>query len=151
MIINDKNAFTPFVINMLTELGYEKVEAVSGKAYDITAIKEGKKMCFKCQYDIDAISEKKMQELVEGTKGAGFDEVVFVTNSSFISAAKKLGDKEGISLWDRNTVDRMYIGVKDKFDDDITEDTSTKKGIYIGIAVLAIAIVAAAAYFFIFR
>ena len=92
-----------------------------------------------------------MAEFVEGTANTDFDEKVFVTDSSFISSAKKLGDRVGILLWDRNTVDRMYISVKEKYPDVIYEDKNNKKGLVIGIVAVLILGTAAAAYFFMFR
>lgn len=151
MIIKEKSAFLPFIIKMLNSLGYEQVEKASGKSYDITANKDGKKYCFKCQYDIDAVSERSMLDLVEGSSGENFDERVFVTNSSFISAAKKVGDRAGVQLWDRNTVDRMCIGVKDEIDDIEIEESSSKIGAIAGAVVVLLLIAAAAVYFFLFR
>ena len=151
MYFTNSKGLVDFVSDMLISIGYEKVEMASGKPYDITAVKDDRKYCFKCQHDIDAISEKKMLELVEGTANTDFDERVFVTDSSFISSAKKLGDREGILLWDRNTVDRMYIAVKEKFPEPVYEDTKNTKGLIIGIATVVILAIAAAAYFFIIR
>lgn len=151
MFFTDNEGLVRFVKDMLASIGYDKVEIASGKPYDITAVKEDRKYCFKCRHDIDAISEKSMAEFVEGTANTDFDEKVFVTDSSFISSAKKLGDRVGILLWDRNTVDRMYISVKEKYPDVIYEDKNNKKGLVIGIVAVLILGIAAAAYFFMFR
>lgn len=147
MLLKDKENFVPLILKMLAALGYEKIEEHTGKAYNITATKDGKKYCFKCQYDIDAVGENKMKELVEANKNHEFDEAVFITNSSFISSAKKIGDKEGIKLWDRNTVDRMCISVMDVITEDRKETPQAKISLFTGVIIAAVLAILAIAYF----
>lgn len=151
MIIKDGNNFLSFITKMLDSLGYEKIEVQSGKAYDLTAEKDGSKYCFKCQYDMDAIGLKKMEELIVGTENQNFDKVVYVTNSSFISSAKKLGDMRGVLLWDRNTVDRMCIGAKDTIVEDEYEPKSSKKGLVVSLVLIILAALGAGVYYYFFR
>lgn len=151
MIIRDENNFLSIIKRMLEALGYEKVEEHTGKVYDLSAVKDNEKYCFKCRYDIDAISEQKMQALVDGTKDQNFDKVVFVTNSSFISSAKKLGEKEGVILWDRNTIDRMLIGVKEDITEEVFEEKRSFKGAVVAIIAVVLIGLAGFAYYYFFR
>lgn len=151
MMISEKEKFRPVMCKFLTALGYESVQEYSEKAFDITAVKDGKKICFKCQYDIDAISEKKITALVEAVKGAGYDKIIFITNSSFSSAAKKKAMEADVELWDRNTIDRMSIGVMDTFKDEKPVEKKSGKGAIITFAVIIILVAAAAAYYFFLR
>ena len=75
----------------------------------------------------------------------------FITNSSFISGAKKLGDEAGVLLWDRNTLDRMSIGIKENIVEDVQEETKSGKGLLAGIIIAVVAIAAIAAYFLIIK
>ena len=151
MIIRDKDNFLPLIANMLTALNYDKVEMHTGKPYDITAVKDDKKYCFKCKYDIDAVGTAAMKEFVDGTKDMSHDARAFITNSSFISVAKKLGDEAGVLLWDRNTLDRMSIGIKENIVEDVQEETKSGKGLLTGIIIAVVAIAAIAAYFLIIK
>lgn len=110
-----------------------------------------KKYCFKCQYDIDAVGTAAMKEFVDGTKDMSHDARAFITNSSFISGAKKLGDEAGVLLWDRNTLDRMSIGIKENIVEDVQEETKSGKGLLTGIIIAVVAIAAIAAYFLIIK
>ena len=151
MKINNAANFTQIVVKLLKCLGYTDVKEVSEDGIDITASKDNEKYCFKCQYDIDAIGEKKMQSLCDAFKKGKYDKAVFVTNSSFISSAKKLGEKEGILLWDRNTVDRMAIGISESLEDEVAEP-KRYAGMFIGIgAAVLLAVAAALVYFFVIR
>lgn len=151
MVINDKEQFIPIIEKMLVALGFENVTAVGGKAYDLTAVKEGEKYCFKCTYEIDAVGEKKVSALIDAAKADKFDKMVYVTNSSFISSAKKKGDAEGVLLWDRNTVDRMAIGIADQ---PLVEEVVEKKSmlpVLIPVAVVILLAILAVVYFVILK
>ena len=138
MVINDKNNFVSMVARLLKGLGYSDVkENAADSAIDITAVKDGEKYCFKCRYDIAAAS-------------GNYDKRVFVTNSSFLSAAKKLGEEQGIILWDRNTIDRMYIGVSDSLEDR-REVVNGSKAPYIIAGVIAAVVIIAVVYWFMFK
>lgn len=151
MKINNAANFTQIIVKLLKCLGYTDVKEVSEDGIDITASKDNEKYCFKCQYDIDAIGEKKMQSLCDAFKKGKYDKAVFVTNSSFISSAKKLGEKEGVLLWDRNTVDRMAIGISESLEDEIAEP-KRYTGMIVGIGAAVFLVVAAAlVYFFVIR
>lgn len=151
MKINNAANFTQIIVKLLKCLGYTDVKEVSEDGIDITASKDNEKYCFKCQYDIDAIGEKKMQSLCDAFKKGKYDKAVFVTNSSFISSAKKLGEKEGVLLWDRNTVDRMAIGISESLEDEIAEP-KRYTGMIVGIgAAVLLVVVAALVYFFVIR
>ncbi len=151
MIIRDKDNFLPLIVKMLTALNYDKVETHTGKPYDITAIKDDKKYCFKCQYDIDAVGTAAMKEFVDGTKDMSNDVRAFITNSSFISGAKKLGDENGVLLWDRNTLDRMSIGIKETIAEEVKEETKSGKGLLAGIIIAAVVAAAIAVYFLVIK
>ena len=148
MIINDKNNFVSIVARLLKGLGYVNVkENAQGSPIDITAEKDDEKYCFKCQYDIDAVSAKNVESFAVAAKEAGYNNKIFVTNSSFISAAKKKGEEEGVTLWDRNTMDRLYIGVSDNLEDKVEPVKRSKAG-YIVAVVVILLIVAALVYWF---
>lgn len=142
MIINDRSHFVPMIIKLLTGLGYENVSECEKENIDITATKAGEKYCFRCRYDIDAIGEKYINDFSKAAKAGGYDKAVFVTNSSFISAAKKRGDADGILLWDRNTIDRLSIGVPMSIQDrPVAKKKKKGLAIIIALAVVAIAII----------
>lgn len=151
MKINNAANFTQIIVKLLKCLGYTEVKEVSEDGIDITARKDNETYCFKCQYDIDAIGEKKMQSLCDAFKKGKYDKAVFVTNSSFISSAKKLGEKEGVLLWDRNTVDRMAIGISESLEDEVAEPKRyTRMFIGIGAGVLLL-VAAVMVYLFVIR
>ncbi len=149
MIINDKNNFVPIVVKLLNGLGYKNVKETSdqSKVIDITAEKDGEKYCFKCRYDIDAIGERAVEELESAS--LGYDRAVFVTNSSFLSSAKKKGEAAGIELWDRNTVDRLTISVSENLEDKV-EEVKHHRAVYV-ILIIVLLLAAAAVYWFFFR
>ena len=143
MKINNADNFVHVIAKLLKCLDYADVkETGSDDGIDITAAKDGKTYCFRCLYDIEAISEKKMKVLSDVYKSSRYDVAVFVTNSSFISGAKKLGEKEGILMWDRNTIDRMAIGISDNIEDEVVEPKNYT-GLIVGIIVGVVAIIAA--------
>ena len=152
MVIRDKENFTPMIARLLESLGYENVQIHNGEGIDISAVKDGEKYCFVCRYDIEAIGEKRIDNLIELAKSGGYDKKVYVTNSSFISSAKKKGEKENVLLWDRNTVDRLAIGAVDS---PFEEEVVVKKshiGLIIGILIGLVCVAAAgAAYMFFIR
>lgn len=145
MKINNADNFISVIAKLLRCLEYNDVKETGGdNGIDITASKDGKTYCFRCMYDIDAISEKKMKVLCDAYKASRYDVAVFVTNSSFISGAKKLGEENGVLLWDRNTVDRMAIGISESIEDKVVEKKSNRGaviGIAVGIAVLIVALI----------
>lgn len=150
MIINDKNNFVPIVVRLLNGLGYKNVKETGDQSeyIDITAEKDGEKYCFKCRYDIDAIGEKAVGELEKAA--SGYDKAVFVTNSSFLSSAKKKGEAAGILLWDRNTVDRLTISVSENIEDKV-EVVKHHRAVFVVIVIVLLLAAAAAAYWFYFR
>lgn len=150
MVIRDKDNFVPIMAKMLTGLGYENVEILNGKSADIKAEKDNLKYCFKCRFDIDAISEKSISELFESVKGEKYDKIVFMTNSSFSPKAKKCGEAYGVELWDRNTIDRLYINVEESF---IEQPEEPKRNIAPFIIIPIELVVAAALllYWFMFK
>ncbi len=148
MKINNSDNFVHVIAKLLRCLDYVEVKETGGDSgIDITASKDGKTYCFRCLYDIEAISEKKMAVLRDAYKSSRFDYAVFVTNSSFISGAKKLGEKEGILMWDRNTIDRMAIGISENIEDKVVEP-KRYTGLVVTIAVAVVVVVAAIFIYF---
>ena len=144
MVINDKRNFKSMIVKLLNGLGYENVKENTGdQAIDITAEKDGEKYGFRCRYDIDAIGEKEM-DIAVGASG-NYDKTVYVTNSSFISAAKKKGEANGILMWDRNTIDRMSIPMAEKLDDEVIPE---KKNYTAAIVISAVVVIAAAVFIY---
>lgn len=152
MKINNSDNFVNMIAKLLKLLDYNDVkETGSNDGIDITASKDGKTYCFRCLYDIEAISEKKMQVLRDAYKSSRYDVAVFVTNSSFVSSAKKMGEQAGILMWDRNTIDRMSISVSENIEDKVAPPKRST-GLMIGLAAVGVAvIVAAVVYFFFIR
>ncbi|MGN0379864.1 MAG: restriction endonuclease [Butyrivibrio sp.] len=149
MVINDKNNFKPMIVKLLNGLGYENVRENTGdSAIDITAEKDGEKYGFRCKYDIDAIGEKEMDAVV--AVAGNYDKAVYVTNSSFISGAKKKGEANGILLWDRNTIDRMSIPMAEKIDDEVVKEKKSHTALIVTI-ILIVLIAAAVAYWYFFK
>ena len=149
MVINDKRNFKSMIVKLLNGLGYENVRENTGDSViDLTAEKDGEKYGFRCKYDIDAIGEKEMDAVV-GVAG-NYDKTVYVTNSSFISGAKKKGEANGILLWDRNTIDRMSIPMAEKLDDEVIPEKKNNSAVIVIIAV-AVIVVALVLYWYFFR
>ncbi len=144
MIIRDKNNYVDMMYKILEALGYEELKKnADGSVVNLTAQKNGKTYAFACRYDIDAISGAAMEEFIDAVNKPGIDVPVFMTNSSFSSAAKKTGEAAGIELWDRNYIDRMSISVDVELEKPVVKKSSSKKT-YIVVAVVIVAIIIAA-------
>lgn len=116
----------------------------------MTGKKDGKTYAFACRYDIDAINGSVMEEFINAAKKPGVDVLVFMTNSSFSTSAKKAGDAAGVELWDRNYIDRMSIGVDVEYEKPVVKEKSHLK-LYIAIAaVVVVVLIAALALYFSF-
>ena len=135
---------------ILEALGYQDVKQNSGdNLVAITAKKDGRTYAFACRYDIDAISGSVMEAFIDAAKKPGVDVLVFMTNSSFSSAAKKAGEAAGVELWDRNHIDRISIGVDVEFEQPVVKRKSSRK-IYIAVAaVVAVILIAALVLYFV--
>ena len=146
MIINDKNNYVDMMAKFVEALGYTDVKQSGDEnIVNIMAKKDGRVYAFACRYDIDAISGKAMEEFIAAAKKPGVDVLVFMTNSSFSSSAKKTGDAAGVELWDRNYIDRISIGVDVQYEKPAVKEKSNTK-LYIAIA--AVLIAALVLYFF---
>lgn len=149
MKINDENNFVTMMAKMIEGLGYENVKVCTGKEADITAMKDGERYGFQCRYAIDAIGTGKIEEFYEDAKDCGYDRLVYMTNSSFQAGAKQAALANGMELWDRNTVYRLYIGVHDNIEDKV-EEIKKNNGFIAGVIIVAaILVILAAVYFFI--
>ena len=144
MIINNKENYTEIMAKFIGALGYKDVKSSGNDSVvSMVAKKDGKVYAFACRYDIDAISGAAMEEFIRTAKKPGVDVLVFMTNSSFSSSAKKAGDAAGVELWDRNYIDRIAIGVDVRLEEPVYRNESHKK-VYIAIAVIAVIVLAAA-------
>ena len=144
MIINDKDNYTEIMARVISALGYTDVKSAGNDSVvSMVAKKDGKIYAFACRYDIDAISGAAMEEFIRAAKKPEVDVLVFMTNSSFSSAAKKAGDAAGVELWDRNYIDRIAIGVDARLEEPVYKEESHKK-VYIAVAVVAVIVLAAA-------
>ena len=152
MKINNADNFVKIIARLLRALDYSEVKEHTGdNGIDITAFKDGKNYCFRCLYDIEAINDKKMKVLCDAYRAGRYDKAVFVTNSSFVSSAKKLGEQAGIDMWDRNTIDRMAIGISENLEDKVVPQKSYK-GLIVGIVVgVSVVLVALLVYFFLIK
>lgn len=150
MIINDKNNYVDMMAKFVEALGYTDVKQSGDEnIVNIMAKKDGRVYAFACRYDIDAISGKAMEEFIAAAKKSGVDVLVFMTNSSFSSSAKKTGDAAGVELWDRNYIDRISIGVDVQYEKPaVKEKSNTKLYIAIAAVVAAVLIAALVLYFF---
>lgn len=149
MIIHDKNNYVDMMYKVLEALGYQDLKKNSDESVvNILAKKAGKIYAFACRYDIDAISGPAMEEFVEAVKKPGIDVAVFMTNSSFSSAAKKAGEAAGIELWDRNYIDRMAIGVDVELEKPVIKKSSSNKTYVVLIAAVVIVLVVALLVYF---
>ena len=151
MIINNRDNFKPMIVRMLEGLGYTSIkENAPDSAIDITAEKDGEKYAFKCRYEIDAVGAKYIDSFAEACGNGNYDHKVYVTNSSFISSGKKSAEEKNIELWDRNTIDRMSIGIAENItDEEIPVKSNT--GIIVTVIAVAVVVVAVALYWFVFR
>ena len=89
-----------------------------------------------------------MEEFVEAVKKPGIDVAVFMTNSSFSSAAKKAGEAAGIELWNRNYIDRMAIGVDVELEKPVIKKSSSNKNYIVLIAAVVIVLAVALLVYF---
>ncbi len=150
MIIHDKNNYMDMMYKLLNALGYKDMKKdTEDSIVSMTGKKDGKTYAFACRYDIDAINGSVMEEFINAAKKPGVDVLVFMTNSSFSTSAKKAGDAAGVELWDRNYIDRMSIGVDVEYEKPAVKEKSHLK-LYIAIAavVVVVLIAALALYFF---
>lgn len=149
MIIHDKNNYVDMMAKFVEALGYTDVkQSGSDSIVSFVAKKDGKVYAFACRYDIEAISGKAMEEFIAAAKKPGVDVLIFMTNSSFSSSAKKAGDAAGVELWDRNYIDRVSIGVDVKYENPIVREKGhTKLYIVIAAVVVVILLAALALYF----
>lgn len=150
MIIHDKNNYMDMMYKLLNALGYKDMKKnAEDSIVSMTGKKDGKTYVFACRYDIDAINGSVMEEFINAAKKPGVDVLVFMTNSSFSTSAKKAGDAAGVELWDRNYIDRMSIGVDVEYEKPVVKEKSHLK-LYIAIAavVVVVLIAALALYFF---
>ena len=144
MIINNKENYTEIMAKFISALGYKDVKSSGNDSVvSMVAKKDGKVYAFACRYDIDAISGTAMEEFIRTAKKPGVDVLVFMTNSSFSSSAKKAGEAAGVELWDRNYIDRIAIGVDVRLEEPVYRNEGHKK-VYIAIAVIAVVVLAAA-------
>lgn len=148
MIINDKEHFSAIIEKLISLIGYTEIKRENSEYIDFTAVKDGKKYCFVCKYDIDAISGKKMEDFIEASSKLGNVTPVFVTNSSFSSTAKKLGDSKGVELWDRNFVDRLAIGIDAPLEDETIKKKSSVSPVMIAVVAVLVVIVLAVVMFY---
>ena len=150
MIIHDKNNYVDMMVKFVEALGYTDVkQSGNDSVVSFVAKKDGRVYAFACRYDIDAISGKTMEEFIAAAKKPGVDVLVFMTNSSFSSSAKKAGDAAGVELWDRNHIDRISIGVDTRLEEPVIDDRGGKKaGIIAAAAVVGVILVAALVIYF---
>lgn len=134
MIINDKKNFTEIISKVLEGTGYSNIKRHDNQT-DISAQKDDLRYIFRCRYDIDAVGVKSIEEFSKAY--GGHDKLVYVTNSSFVPAAKNFADLNKIELWDRNVIDRIYIGVRDKISDE-AEPEKKSHGFLIILAILIV-------------
>lgn len=149
MIVNDKELYGDMMGELLTALGYQDVKKTKGNLYDrITAVKDGETYLFASRYDIDAISGAVMEDFINQSADIKADNVIFMTNSSFASSAKKEAETAGVQLWDRNHIDRISIGVDVNFHTPKQEDKTVGKGAVLVGIVVVILIAALAIYLY---
>lgn len=146
MIIYDKDKYVDMMVKFLEALGYQDVKKGEPEStINITAKKNGKNYAFACRYDIDAISGAAMNEFIETAKKTNASILVFMTNSSFSSSAKKAGDAAGVELWDRNYIDRVSIGLNVEYDENrAKKDNSSKAVAVVVVVIVVVALIAAA-------
>lgn len=144
MLIYNKDKYAEIMAKFIAALGYKEVKGNSNDGVvDMVARKDGKVYAFACRYDIDAISGQAMEEFIQAARKQGVDVLVFMTNSSFSSAAKKAGEAAGVELWDRNYIDRIAIGVDVRLEEPAHRKES-HRNVYIAIGIAAVIILAAA-------
>ena len=145
----DKNNYMDMMYKLLNALGYKDMKKnAEDSIVSMTGKKDGKTYAFACRYDIDAINGSVMEEFINAAKKPGVDVLVFMTNSSFSTSAKKACDAAGVELWDRNYIDRMSIGVDVEYEKPAVKEKSHLK-LYIAIAaVVAVVLIAALALYF---
>lgn len=147
MIINNSENYAEIIYKLVSHLGFTELKRERSDKVDFSAVKDGKKYCFTCMYHIDAISGKNMEEFIDACGKLGSCVPVFVTNSSFSSSAKKLGDAAGVELWDRNYVDRLSVGIDATLEEVVSKKKSKLSPWTIVIIAVAVALGIACAMF----
>lgn len=148
MIINDKESYTAMMAKLIEALGYTDIkQAEQDSVVNMLAKKDGKVYAFACRYDIDAIKGSVMEEFINSANRSGIDGLVFMTNSSFSSSAKKAADAAGVELWDRNHIDRIAIGIDEKLEEPVVKE-ERHRAVFIAVAVAAVILAAALALYF---
>ena len=77
----------------------KEVQSIAQRFAVAKLLKDGKTYAFACRYDIDAINGSVMEEFITAAKKPGVDVLVFMTNSSFSTSAKKAGDAAGVERY----------------------------------------------------
>lgn len=102
--------FEYFCAELLRKNGFSDVKVTQGsgdQGIDILATKDGIKYGIQCKCYSSDIGNKAVQEVFSGKSFYNCHVGVVLTNRYFTSSAKKLAEKNGILLWDRDKLEEM--------------------------------------------
>jgi len=98
--------FEKYLAQMFSERGYSvyTTQKSNDQGVDLILIKNDTKIGVQAKRSSSTIGNSAIQEIVAGIKYYNCIIGMVVTNSYFTKSAVKLAEKNGVSLWDRNTL-----------------------------------------------
>lgn len=102
--------FEEYMGKLLTKLNYKKVKVTKASndyGIDVLCEKDGVKYAIQCKNYQSPLGNKCVQEAYSGKQYYNCHIGIVATNSTFTSNAKKLAEKNGVLLWDRNILKKM--------------------------------------------
>lgn len=102
--------FEQIVCDILVENGFELAENTQASAdfgVDILALREGISYAIQCKRYDGPVGLEAVQQVYAGRSYYECHVALVLTNRYFTSGAKKLADKIGVVLWDRDTLEQL--------------------------------------------
>ncbi|MFR7960816.1 MAG: restriction endonuclease [Roseburia intestinalis] len=107
----DGHEFEYFCGDLLKKNEFSNVEVTRGsgdQGIDIIAYKDGVKYGIQCKCYSQNIGNKAVQEAFAGKTFYDCHVAAVLTNQYFTRSAKELAEHNGVLLWDRNKLRRIY-------------------------------------------
>lgn len=102
--------FEQIVCDILVENGFELAESTQASAdfgVDVLALREGISYAIQCKRYDGPVGLEAVQQVYAGRAYYECHVALVLTNQYFTSGAKKLADKIGVVLWDRDTLEQL--------------------------------------------
>ena len=120
--------FEQYIQELLSSIGYKnviKTKSSNDYGIDILAEKEQIKYAIQCKNYNSPLGNSCVQEAYSGKTYYNCHIAVVITNSTFTKNAKELADKNGVFLWDRNTLKNMITIYKKNSQADVNSTNIT--------------------------